>query len=126
LAREQGITTVRKELSRIPTNKSFRTFPLVLVHLLSARTALGSIVALRPDKAVLAETGVAVAVEEVELGTRIAVKPGDRVPLDGMVVSGHSALDESNLTGESRPVSKGKRNEKEIILRTSPFCSFFI
>jgi Cu+-exporting ATPase len=48
-----------------------------------------------------------VAVEEVVVGDRLLVKPGERVPVDGAVVAGASAVDESMLTGEPIPVRKG-------------------
>jgi heavy metal translocating P-type ATPase len=48
-----------------------------------------------------------VAVEAVGPGDRIAVVPGERIALDGEVVSGESEVDESLLTGEARPVAKG-------------------
>ena len=50
---------------------------------------------------------VEVPVEEVQVGDRIVVRPGQSVPVDGVVVEGASAVDESALTGESLPVDKG-------------------
>lgn len=50
-------------------------------------------------------------VEEVELGTLFSVRPGERVPLDGVVVRGESSIDEAPLTGESIPVAKGPEDE---------------
>jgi len=47
-----------------------------------------------------------VPVEQVQLGNRLRVRPGERVPVDGVVVEGTSALDESMITGESLPVDK--------------------
>ena len=47
-----------------------------------------------------------VAVEEVKLGDLVRVRPGEKVPVDGVVVSGASAVDESMVTGESEPVEK--------------------
>lgn len=47
-----------------------------------------------------------IPVEEVELGDIVAVRPGEKVPVDGRIVDGISALDESMLTGESLPVDK--------------------
>lgn len=48
----------------------------------------------------------AIPIEEVVIGDRILVKPGEKIPVDGVVLSGHSAIDESMLTGESIPVEK--------------------
>ena len=47
-----------------------------------------------------------VPVEEVEVGDLVRVKPGEKVPVDGEIVSGYSAVDEAMLTGESVPVEK--------------------
>ena len=47
-----------------------------------------------------------IPIEEVEIGDTVIVKPGERVPVDGIIVEGNSALDESMLTGESLPVEK--------------------
>ena len=49
-----------------------------------------------------------VPVEAVRTGDRFAVRPGDKVPVDGVVVWGSSAVDESMLTGESLPVQKAE------------------
>jgi len=50
---------------------------------------------------------VVVGIDEVERGDMLLVKPGERVPVDGLVVRGKSSVDEAMLTGESMPVSKG-------------------
>lgn len=42
----------------------------------------------------------------LSVGTLVAVRPGDRIPIDGVVKRGESSVDESNLTGESRPITK--------------------
>ena len=47
-----------------------------------------------------------VSLEEVRIGDRLRVRPGDSMPVDGVVIEGHSAVDESMVTGESMPVEK--------------------
>jgi len=47
-----------------------------------------------------------IPIEEVEIGDLVIVRPGEKVPVDGVIVEGHSSLDESMLTGESLPVDK--------------------
>jgi len=49
---------------------------------------------------------VEVAIDKVEVGDIVVIKPNERVPIDGRVVSGNSSIDESNLTGESVPIDK--------------------
>ncbi|WP_371069482.1 heavy metal translocating P-type ATPase [Sediminibacillus sp. JSM 1682029] len=48
-----------------------------------------------------------IPVEEVVTGDRLVVKPGEKIPVDGMVVKGRTSVDESMLTGESIPIEKG-------------------
>jgi Cu+-exporting ATPase len=54
---------------------------------------------------------VDVPIESVVLGDMVVVRPGERLPVDGVVVAGHSAVDESMLTGESLPVDKRPGSE---------------
>lgn len=70
-----------------------------------SRDSIKSLVELRPDKAFVLRDGAVVEVqpEEVALGDVIQVKPGERIPLDGIVVEGNSFVDTSALTGESVP-----------------------
>ena len=49
---------------------------------------------------------IKVPIEQVQIGDKILVKPGEKIPVDGRVLSGHSAIDESMLTGESIPIEK--------------------
>jgi P-type Cu+ transporter len=55
--------------------------------------------------------GVDVPIEEVQVGDVVVVRPGERIPVDGVVVAGRSAVDESLLTGEPIPVEKGPGDE---------------
>jgi Cu+-exporting ATPase len=52
-----------------------------------------------------------VPVSELKIGDLVALRPGDRVPVDGVVTEGDSAVDEAMLTGESTPVDKSARSE---------------
>lgn len=70
--------------------------------------ALKSLMKLAPKTAILVVDGKEqeVPIEKVKPGDRYAVKPGESVPVDGVVISGTSAVNESALTGESIPVDK--------------------
>lgn len=52
-----------------------------------------------------------IPIESVQVDDRVRVRPGERVPVDGTIIEGRSALDESMLTGESLPVEKGPGDE---------------
>jgi Cu+-exporting ATPase len=71
-------------------------------------TALRALARLQPKTArvVRDEREIDVAIDQVRRGDLVVVRPGERVPADGEVISGQSAVDESMLTGESLPVEK--------------------
>ncbi|MEE1314253.1 MAG: heavy metal translocating P-type ATPase [Faecalimonas sp.] len=75
--------------------------------------AIRKMMALAPDTALVLRDGqqVEVSVEQVACGEHILVKPGSRIPLDGVVVEGMTSVDESMLTGESIPVEKEAGDE---------------
>lgn len=70
-----------------------------------SRKSITSLMDIRPDYANIEQDGKLVQVDpdEVKIGDTIIVKPGERVPLDGKIIKGTSALDTSALTGESMP-----------------------
>jgi Cu2+-exporting ATPase len=66
-----------------------------------------------PPKATVIRGGAEVEVptSEIAVGETVLLRPGDKVPVDGVVTEGHSAIDESLVTGESVPVEKGRGDE---------------
>ncbi|MEZ4497030.1 MAG: heavy metal translocating P-type ATPase [Thermomicrobiales bacterium] len=72
------------------------------------RRAVEALMDLSPQTATLQRDGreVIVAVADLQIGDRVLVKPGDRVPVDGTVVDGRSEIDQAAITGESLPVTK--------------------
>ncbi|AFK19525.2 copper-translocating P-type ATPase [Haloferax mediterranei ATCC 33500] len=103
----------------------FDTAALILVFItlgnyLEARSkgqaseALRTLLELEADTATLVDddgTEREVPLDEVEVGDRMKVRPGEKIPTDGVVVDGDSAVDESMVTGESVPVSKESGDE---------------
>ncbi|KAJ8562398.1 hypothetical protein K7X08_011689 [Anisodus acutangulus] len=73
-----------------------------------ATAVMSSLVNIVPPTAVLAESGEVVNVDQVKLNSILAVKAGETIPIDGIVVEGECDVDEKTLTGESFPVSKQK------------------
>ncbi len=73
-----------------------------------ARNAVNALGALMPTSAQVkrADTLVEVPVEKIRLGDVVLVRPGDRIPVDGDITQGASAIDQSPITGESVPVAK--------------------
>ena len=70
--------------------------------------AIQKLLTLSAKEAMVIRDGVEqkIPIDQVQVGDLIMVKPGEKIPVDGYVVSGHSAIDESMLTGESIPVEK--------------------
>ncbi len=78
---------------------------------LGASAALESLVRLMPAEAhLVAADGSTreVPVTELRHGDRVLIKPGEKIPTDGVIVQGHTSVNEAMLTGESRPVEKGE------------------
>jgi len=73
-----------------------------------ARDAIGGLSALAPAEATVLRDGQErrVPVADLRVGDRIVVMPGERLPMDGRVLAGASAIDQAPITGESRPVDK--------------------
>ena len=78
-----------------------------------SRRAIRSLVEMRPDEAQVLRDGeeVTIPIDEVAVGDVFVVRPGDRIPLDGIVISGEGTVDQASLTGESIPVPKGPGDE---------------
>ncbi len=75
--------------------------------------AIRKLIGLRPKRARVVRAGaeIDIPVEDVIVDDVVVVRPGERVPVDGVVVEGGSAVDESMITGESLPVSKHEGDE---------------
>ncbi len=80
-----------------------------------SRRSISELMDIRPDYANIEENGKIVKVnpEEVKIGTKIIIKPGEKIPLDGIVEDGESLLDTKALTGESIP---RRVKENDIVL----------
>ncbi len=79
-----------------------------------ARNAIQSLLALAPDDAEVRQgdgSWTRVATTEVQVGAVVRIRPGERMPLDGVVLTGQSAVDQAPVTGESIPVDKTPGDE---------------
>ncbi len=74
--------------------------------------AIKKLMVLQPDKAVIIKNGVETltSIENVLPGDIVLIKPGERIPADGIIIEGESSVDESMITGESMPVDKSTGN----------------
>jgi Cd2+/Zn2+-exporting ATPase/Cu+-exporting ATPase len=72
------------------------------------RQAIRELLALLPKKAIVRRGGelVEVAISEVHAGDLVVIRPASEIPVDGIVLAGHSTVDQSSVTGESMPVEK--------------------
>jgi len=92
---------------------------ILLGRLLEARARAGTgeairrLMGLRPRTARVVRNGneAEIPVDEVRVGDEVIVRPGEKVPVDGRILDGHSTMDESMVTGESIPVEKGPGDE---------------
>lgn len=78
-----------------------------------ARGVLGELGELAPSKAIRIKNNIeeVIPVEALRLGDEIIIKPGDRLPMDGIITSGRSAVNQAPITGESLPVDKAAGDE---------------
>lgn len=78
-----------------------------------SRRSISALIAVRPDKARIMQNDVIqeIPVEQVQPGDELLVQPGERVPVDGVILSGLSSLDTAALTGESVPKDLGEGDQ---------------
>ena len=76
------------------------------------RGAIEKLVNMSPKTALVRREGgeVELPVEEIKLGETVLVKPGEKIPIDGTVIAGYSAVNQAAITGESMPAEKAKGN----------------
>jgi Cd2+/Zn2+-exporting ATPase len=74
------------------------------------RNAIRALMKLRPEQALVrrGDRLVALPINQIHVGDRVVVKPGERIPLDGVVVEGTSSVNQAPITGESIPVDKAQ------------------
>lgn len=92
---------------------------MLLGHWLEMRSVMGAsraleeLVKIMPSVAHLKKNGeiVDIEVDQLKVGDKVLIKPGEKVPVDGTVVEGTSSVNESMLTGESKPVTKKPGND---------------
>ena len=82
-----------------------------------SRDSISALMDIRPDRATVIRDGkeIVVSPEEVQIGEIIEVKPGERLPLDGIIIEGKSFADTSALTGESLPREVSSQAQSEVL-----------
>ncbi len=119
------IVTVASFLSPAPSGANYYETAAMIITLIlvgkfletraKGRTseAIKKLVGLQPKSAHILRDGseIEIPIEKVAVGDRIVVRPGEKIPVDGVVRDGSSTVDESMLTGESMPVTKNTRDE---------------
>lgn len=76
------------------------------IGITNSKTALNELVNRSPKTATLKEGGVSAMIDRIRIGSIINIKPGDMIPLDGMIIEGETTVDESAITGEPLPMDK--------------------
>ncbi len=109
------------ERAGIPTHVYFEASAMIITFILlgkyleirakgRASTAIKQLMGLQPKNALVKQRGDSdwqeISIERVVVGDVILIKPGGQVPVDGVIISGQSTIDESMVTGESMPVFK--------------------
>ena len=92
---------------------------MLLGHWLEMRSVMGAskaleeLIKIMPSVAHMTKNGeiVDVGVDQLKIGDKVLVKPGEKVPVDGIIVDGTSSVNESMLTGESKPITKKPKDE---------------
>ncbi len=120
------VTVVPEFFTRagLPADVYFEAVPVIIAlillgKMLEARaksrtsSAIRALAGLVPKTARVVQDGVEidVAIEAIVAGATVRVRPGERIPVDGRVIDGRSAVDESLLTGEPIPIEKGPGDE---------------
>jgi Cu+-exporting ATPase len=108
----------------IEANLYFDTSALIIALILLGRFlearargrtsgAIKKLIGLRPSTAAVIRDGqeISVSVDDVQVGDVVFVRPGEKVPVDGIIIEGYSAVDESMISGESLPVDKKAGDE---------------
>nr|MCU0333022.1 heavy metal translocating P-type ATPase [Ignavibacteriaceae bacterium] len=103
----------------IGTHVYFETTAVIITLILMGRwlesraksktgTAIKKLVGLKPQTVIVKRDNVEleISIDELSIGNIVIVKPGGKIPADGIVISGYSTIDESMITGESMPIEK--------------------